>query len=148
MKAPRRIVRTFKPQFATLVESEMKWQTVRPTPKVMPRPGDLFDARQWTGLPYRSKQRKLGEWPIVRVAQCTINSQGVIYVDGELAPKGFAKADGFPSHAALCNWFRDTHGLPFSGILIQWAPASVSSSPSVPSVSCPSSVIRHPFLIS
>lgn len=134
MSTPRRIVRTFKPQFAPRVESGEKRQTIRPTPKVMPRPGDIFDARQWTGLPYRSKQRKLGEWPVVRVAQCTINSQGVVYIDGELAPKGFAKADGFCGSCAMINWFRDTHGLPFSGILIEWDPISVHSSLSVPSV--------------
>lgn len=47
-------VRMFKPQFAPLVESGKKLQTVRPTPKRMPKPGDKISLREWTGLPYRS----------------------------------------------------------------------------------------------
>jgi hypothetical protein len=131
MSTPRRIVRTFKPQFAQLVESGAKRQTIRPVPKTMPRPGDIFDARQWTGLPYRSKQRKLGEWPIVRVADVFI-AEGWALLDMKpvhefSALDAFARADGFGSWEQLTHWFRTTHGLPFSGILIQWAPPSVPS---------------------
>ena len=43
------IVKLFKPQFSPLVESGLKLQTVRPTPKRMPKPGDRISLREWTG---------------------------------------------------------------------------------------------------
>jgi hypothetical protein len=32
----------------------------------------------------------------------------------------FAMADGFTGWEQMREWFRDTHGLPFSGVLIRW----------------------------
>lgn len=119
----------FKPQFAPLVESGAKCQTVRPTPKRMPKPGDHISLRCWTGAPYRSKQRVLREATITRVARCTISDQGIVYLDGEHAPKGFAKADGFPSHCAMVNWFAEQHGLPFVGVALYWQNVDVSHAP-------------------
>ncbi|MEN9841694.1 MAG: hypothetical protein RL376_1494 [Verrucomicrobiota bacterium] len=114
-------VRMFKPQFAPLVESGAKLQTIRPTPKRMPKPGDRISLRSWTGKPYWSKQRVLREAVITQVLSCEIDSQGNVSIGGVGAFKGFAKADGFVSHAAMTNWFRAQHGLPFSGVLIKWA---------------------------
>lgn len=121
----RRIVRTFKPQFAPLVESGAKLQTIRPVPKIMPRSGDIFDARQWTGLPYRSKQRKLGEWPIERVDAVRIHASGQIEISGRylstLEMEAIAQADGFTDLDSMLSWFRAQHGLPFEGIVIHWS---------------------------
>lgn len=110
----------FKPRFAPIVESGEKCQTVRPMPKRLPKVGDRISLRCWTGLPYRSKQRVLREATIIGVQRCQISSQGNVYIDGEPAPKGFAKADGFRSHCEMVNWFRAQHGLPFDGVLIRW----------------------------
>jgi hypothetical protein len=121
---PRSFVRMFMPQFAPLVESGVKPHTVRKTPKRMPQPGDLISLRTWTGKPYRSKQRVLRESVITKVEPVTFLrlhrvafGDGILNCEDELA---FAKADGFESPAAMFKWFEDTHGLPFSGIVIHW----------------------------
>jgi hypothetical protein len=120
----RRFVRMFKPQFAPLVESGAKLQTVRPTPKRMPRFGDVISLRAWSGKPYRSKQRVLREATIINVQPIVI-SDGAVDLDGlslrvsEIIQ--FAQADGFEGASAMLDWFRATHGLPFVGIVITWS---------------------------
>ena len=64
---PRRFVKMFKPRFAELIRSGAKRQTIRPTPKVLPEAGDIIDCRQWSGLPYRSKQIRLGEFEVAEM---------------------------------------------------------------------------------
>lgn len=70
---PMNFVRMFKEQFAPLVKSGTKRQTVRPTPAVMPREGDTISLRKWSGKPYRSKQIKLREGKITKVERITID---------------------------------------------------------------------------
>ena len=110
----------FQSRFADLVERGEKSQTIRPERKRLIRVGDTLDLRAWSGLPYRSKQRGLREAACTVLKWCEISRQGLIYLNGELAPKGFAKADGFRSHTEMVNWFDSMHGLPFSGVLIEW----------------------------
>ena len=130
---PKRFVRLFKPQFAEMVRDWLKRQTVRPIPTRMPQPGDVLDARMWSGLPYRSKQEKLVEAEIVEVRLIHIRHEGICVgglADGEMllasdpqaavALWAFAKADGFRDWEEMREWFLKTHGLPFEGILIRW----------------------------
>lgn len=124
---PRRIIRIFMPQFAPLVETGAKLQTVRPTPKIMPRVGDIFDARAWTGRPYRSKQRLLREAPIIQVRLLRLtDGASQLWLDGEMqhwtVMPDFACKDGFVGTREMLEWFRSQHGLPFEGIVIYWAP--------------------------
>ncbi len=115
--------RTFKPQFAPLVESGRKCQTVRPVPKRMPKAGDTLDAREWTGRPYGSKQRKLGVFTITEVLSVRIDAEDLAIGGrkvGWMRRNAFASADGFSSFAEMAAWFSQTHGLPFVGILIKW----------------------------
>ena len=118
-------VRMFKPQFAPLVEAGTKLQTVRPTPKRMPKAGDKISLRCWTAKPYRSKQRVLMESTITRVDTFSIDTFPTMRIN-ELGLKylrvcdDFARADGFSDYHALLEWFRSTHGLPFEGIVIHW----------------------------
>lgn len=119
----RRFVRMFKPRFARLVESGAKRQTIRPTPKRIPQPGDILDAREWTGKPYRSKQRKLREFKISRVSEIGISIEGIDEGEWPMPDRfidGFARADGFNGWAEMREWFEAEHGLPFTGILIEW----------------------------
>lgn len=121
-RKPRRFVRMFKPQFARLVETGVKLQTVRPLPKRMPVPGDIIDCREWTGKPYRSPQRKLKESEIADVRKVEIHSNGV-NIDGDYYHSDtFAKRDGFEGFEEMKAWFQETHGLPFTGIVIVWKP--------------------------
>ena len=117
------IVKMFKPQFAALVASGKKKQTVRPWPKKLPRVGDNISLRYWTGLPYRSKQEIAGTSIILSVEPVTLEADSVS-IDGRLLSPWqldtFARLDGFADFAALVAWFTGEHGLPFTGILIKW----------------------------
>lgn len=116
----RRFVRMFKPRFAALVKAGTKRQTIRPTPKRMPKPGDILDAREWTGKPYRSKQAKIGEFVIsdVRMVRITKEHFGVPTTPEVL--NLFAQADGFRDWDEMVEWLEREHGLPFEGILIRF----------------------------
>jgi hypothetical protein len=116
----------FKPQFTGLVESGKKCQTVRPTPKRLPKAGDRISLRAWSGRPYRSKQLVLREAQIVAVRK--IRFAGYFFNGGPRDAHGkrisldaFAQADGFGCWQELQTWFGETHGLPFEGIVIYWS---------------------------
>lgn len=123
------IVKMFKPQFAPLVEAGTKCQTVRPLPKRTPKAGDKISLRMWTGKPYRSKQRVLRESEIVAV-QTLRMTESDMWLDGVRQTGNqnweFALADGFKSSREMCNWFADTHGLPFYGVVIKWHNAELT----------------------
>lgn len=129
----RRFVRMFQARFAALVEAGTKTQTVRLTPKRMPRAGDTISLRCWTGKPYRSKQRILRESTIISVAEIVIAHDGVLPIKVSPAarpeprqlsywptPARFARADGFADWLAMREWIVATHGLPFVGVVIFW----------------------------
>jgi len=115
----------FKPQFAGLVERGEKLQTVRPTPKRMPKPGDKISLRAWIGKPYRSQQRVLMESTITEVSMVDITENGIAVNSYAEPCDDFARADGFRDFFELRDWFRATHGLPFEGIVIHWHNADV-----------------------
>jgi hypothetical protein len=121
---PRRFVRMFRPTFAAMVEAGTKLQTVRPTPKIMPRPGDLISLRVWTGRPYHSPQRVLREETIRCVTPITIDCHGIRigagYLDDDRCD-AFARFDGFSNWVRMRDWFELVHGLPFEGIVIFWS---------------------------
>jgi hypothetical protein len=122
--SPSHFVRLFKPRFAALVAAGTKTQTVRPTPKRMPRAGDTISLRYWLGAPYRSRQRIIREAEISEVHHALIEANGVsLYETGAAwAPDrdAFARADGFADWPEMRSWFEAEHGLPFSGIVIFW----------------------------
>lgn len=128
---PSRFVFMFQSQFAELVTTGLKRQTIRSPRKRWPLIGDLIDCRAWTAAPYRSKQRHLCHGRITMVASCSINRNAValsyssptgsvleiLTTSGEQA---FAQADGFKDVASMHAWFNKTHGLPFQGMLVRW----------------------------
>lgn len=122
---PRSFVRMFKPQFAELVASGVKCQTVRLMPKRIPKAGDMISLRCWEGKPYRSKQRVLCEATIAAVQTINITPEGWVWLNdfrikSRAAFEAFAVADGFATPEDFLNWFRDQHGLPFAGIVLSW----------------------------
>ena len=124
-------VRTFKPQFAPLVKSGVKRQTIRPIPKRMPKVGDKESWRQWSGLPYRSPQIELARVEIVGVERIKFEETGREFLVSlpDRPPRealmpidewtDFAKADGFKGMRDMAIWFEQNHGLPFEGIVIR-----------------------------
>ena len=128
---PRRFVKLFQPRFAPLIQSGAKRQTIRPIPKVLPEAGDIVDCRQWSGLPYRSKQIRLGEFEVEEVGTVFLNERAYeLHLHGRIfislkrcdMARDFAQADGFDSFDDMLEWFIGNHGLPFGGILIKWRP--------------------------
>jgi len=121
----RRWVRMFKPQFAGMVADGRKCQTVRPVPKRMPQPGDTISLRCWEGKPYRSKQKVLREAVITEVQRIDIDDRGFVWLDDFRIKflsdwEKFTAADGFPKPEDFIEWFRQQHGLPFTGIVLHW----------------------------
>ena len=124
------IVKMFQPRFAPLVESGEKIQTIRPVPKRMPRVGAEISCRVWEAAPYRSHQREILRSVVVASSLVRIADGGILIApydpsrDPSWTPvtdlDAFARADGFASWDDMRSWFSDTHGLPFSGLLIQW----------------------------
>jgi len=124
LTTPRTFHKTFKPQFAKLVEAGIKLQTVRPIPKRMPAAGDRITLREWQGAPRRSKQRIMAVGTIAAVRPVEIAADSITIngtrLDGPELER-FAVADGFGDWQELREWFAVTHKeLPFTGILIQW----------------------------
>jgi len=123
-------VRTFKPQFAPLVKSGAKRQTIRPMPQRLPKIGDLESWREWTARPYNSPQRELAQVRLISVERLTIVREfsetllrlldrpfnGSKMTSDEW--RSFARADGFRSLFELAAWFESEHGFPFAGIVI------------------------------
>ena len=110
----------FQPRFAALVVAGTKRQTVRPTRRYKLIIGEAISLRVWTGKPYRSPQKELLPTTIRAVSPVYISRGGVFIGKSAGDGEAFARADGFASFAALCDWFDATHGLPFTGIVIEW----------------------------
>ena len=122
---PRHVF-TFMPQFVPLVEGGQKLHTVRGLRLREPRPGHIASLREWTGRPYASPQRIIGEHWIRDVQTIKFGSGRWIAINGEtLDPdeeNHFATSDGFSDRKSMWDFFRLRHGLPFTGHLISWWP--------------------------
>ena len=92
----------------------------------MPKQGDSISLREWTGKPYRSKQRIIREATVTRTRRVEIWPMAeVIALDGQKLgydeTLNFAQADGFVDHWDLFQWFTEEHGPDkFEGIVIYW----------------------------
>ena len=118
------VVLMFQPRFAPKVEDGSKTRTIRPPRKRPVKVGDPVSLRQWTGKPYASKQRVLRQGIVSRVAEVYLGNYGTS-VDGVMLTTRqetrFAQDDGFAGMDTMRSWFAETHGLPFSGTMIEWA---------------------------
>lgn len=115
------IVKLFKPQFAPLVQTRQKRQTVRPWPKRIPRIGDDISLRQWSGMPYGSPQIILLESRLEQFDIVGIDAEGIIVGVATVPENAFAAADGFSSFEDLYDWFRNEHKVAaFIGALYKW----------------------------
>jgi len=114
----------FKPEFAPLILSGEKTQTIRKVRKNPIREGD--NLYLYVGMRGPSC-KKLKEVVCQRVRQIVIE-EGAIYINGisVISPDLFAERDGFRSsifrgaEEQFFDFFRKQYGLPFYGVLIQW----------------------------
>lgn len=124
----------FKSEFADDVEERRKRRSIRAPRKDgrNPKKGDTLQL--YTGMRQRGC-RKLGEAECVRVRPVVIDAT-CVKLDGRILYAGFAphssrcpeeefdtdfaQADGFDSFGDMVEFFREQHGLPFSGFLIEW----------------------------
>ena len=120
----------FQKQFAPLVESGQKCQTIRQTDK-----GAKVGQTAYLYYGQRTKQcRKLGEGTITEVWPIKIWLTYLGYPVAEIKYPGLqipiiytgyhidnlAKDDGFQSGDEMVSWFAKQYGLPFNGFLHKW----------------------------
>lgn len=113
----------FQVKFADAVASGQKRQTIRAPRKDdrHAKPGDKLQL--FTGMRTKSCRKLIEPDPTcIRVEALTIDRDGIHYADGGecTTPDVVARRDGFADFSAMLAWFETTHGLPFSGVLIQW----------------------------
>ncbi len=109
----------FKPQFAPLVESGKKTQTIRRTKR-----GNVGDTA-YLKIGQRTKDcRALGEGILTEVKSIEIHDKKIVAdgvpIEGIGALNDFAISDGFDNFFDMKNWFSNQYGLPFSGWLHVW----------------------------
>lgn len=108
----------FSPQFADLVKTGRKLQTVRKPRKRPIRIGETVSL--YTGQ--RTKEcRRLGKGIVYWIGWIKI-SEDVLLLDGfrQEDPDRFARHDGFKDFSEMKDWFRERYGLPFTGEVIHW----------------------------
>jgi len=114
----------FQPRFARKVEAGTKLQTIRLPRKVPVKPGDWLSLREWTGKPYRSKQRIIREVTCKKTSILHLDWSDVMILDGQPLNSNlqqwFAQNDGFKSADEMRQWFAATHTLPFDGVVFFW----------------------------
>jgi hypothetical protein len=111
----------FKKEFARLVESGEKRQTIRPTARC--KPGDKLQL--YTGMRTKSC-RKLRDATCTTVSGIQVGNCTIVLGGESLSLarcEAMARADGFEGVDAFVAFFRQQYGLPFTGKVIEWAPA-------------------------
>ena len=118
-------------QFAPKITAGTKLHTIRGKRKRVIRAGDKLSLRRWTGKAYRSKQEILKEVTCTRVRKIRIfKKKGSHHIAIEKQTltweqtMDLALFDGFGALDLFYEFFERTHGLPFRGILIEWAPVT------------------------
>lgn len=111
----------FKKQFIDKIINGEKSQTIRAERKKPIKKGDHLYL--YTAM--RTKQcKKIGEATCSQIYKIYINTYGEIFINDNMLSEGQAKqlaiADGFDTGEEMVAWFRNTHGLPFSGHIIYW----------------------------
>ncbi len=107
--------------FKDKIISGSKRQTIRGIRKNPIKEGETL----YMWWKQRSPQReKLGEATCIKVSKIDIETR-FIRLNDELindidSLDKVAIADGFDNWFCMMEWFADTHGLPFTGVLIEW----------------------------
>jgi hypothetical protein len=113
----------FKARFADAVANGSKRQTIRAPRKGRSRHARLGEPVQlYTGLRTKAAWKLRHPDPIcIRSTYCHIHEKGITFGNYPVTHlDDFAKLDGFADFEEMKAWFRETHGLPFIGQLIEW----------------------------
>lgn len=118
----------FMQQFALLVEMGQKRQTIRAQGKRRHAcPGECLQL--YTGQRTKACRKLVKPDPVCSSVQrvdlvwgCSGSQRDIqIYVDGTCVDSDiFATADGFENVDQFKDFFLNTHGIPFEGVLIKW----------------------------
>ncbi|RCW84867.1 hypothetical protein [Paracoccus lutimaris] len=113
----------FQTRFADAVASGQKCQTIRAQRKDgrHAQPGDRLQL--YTGMRTKACRKLIDPDPVCAgIEPVVIDANGIHLSDGRSVPNPdmLARWDGFASFAEMAEWFDKTHGLPFTGMLIQW----------------------------
>lgn len=118
----------FQHRFADRVGGGTKLQTIRPPRKRLIVAGERLSLRKWADKAYRSPQIVLREASCISCEPVWIgydtHAGNSIFMRTRyltaIESERFAKADGFESFQEMFEWFSQTHGMSFHGILIRW----------------------------
>ncbi|KAF1043228.1 MAG: hypothetical protein GAK35_02320 [Herbaspirillum frisingense] len=123
------VVLNFSQEFVPLVEAGFKPHTIRArrTDGRDPLPGDTLHLCCGQGTKnVRLLRREACEFSTEITIQQSAGNIHHVLLGGlplsQLAIEQLALADGFPSGAEFVRYFEDRYALPFSGLLIGWAP--------------------------
>ena len=117
----------FQKQFAPLVESGEKRQTIRAKGKrTHAQPGAALQL--YTGMRTKVCRKLVNPDPVCTEVldvymyeaggECFMQVGGKVTFAHEVAE--IARADGFATREEFFQFFRTTHGMPFHGVLIKW----------------------------
>ena len=118
---------SFQAQFAEMVAEWRKRQTIRAPRRRHARVGERVQL--YADMRFKTCRKLVTPDPVcVSVRPITLDtyagSGGLIrrVSPGGWFPvsDGFAREDGFESWTLMRDWFKETHGLPFHGVLIEW----------------------------
>ena len=117
---------SFKAQFAPLVETGIKRQTIRADRKRHARPGEALQL--YTGMRTKACRKLLTPDPICLSVEPVLIDEARIRIGdhwlSENERNQLAIADGFANWGECFRFFRDVHGFPFRGVLIKWKEAA------------------------
>jgi hypothetical protein len=116
----------FKKQFVTLIETGAKRQTIRSPRKRHTKPGEALQL--YTGMRTKTCRKLITPDPIcISVVPLLMYDELGIKLNDRWLTKDeltqIAMADGFGSWDECFRFFKEVHGFPFQGVLIQWAAA-------------------------
>lgn len=123
----------FKRRFVGAILNGEKRQTIRKPRNKPVRIGDRLHLL--TGMRTKSC-RKLGVASCTALQDITIERDGFTLdgvradAPGRLAE--MARADGFASWREMADFFQETHGLPFNGVLVRWGKLEPAGDPAPP----------------
>jgi len=113
----------FQPRFVDAIKSGFKRSTIRATrlDGRVPRPGQ--ELQLYTGMRTKNCQR-LRLVKCARVSKLTISVALAIRLNGRLLngveEEHLVKQDGFTSTEDFFLWFKEYHGFPFQGHVVEW----------------------------